>query len=238
MRLHAVLLSLVSLTGAAGCATKPPALPPGLPPTPASITRANPGGDAADPEEAALARLAAESWGFRRDRFNTLRIPLTDWKHWQRVRLWNHPTRTAFRYGDDHYAVIGVWYTPIEGDNDPDTCIAKFLSENTPVAEAYGARVGKVKVVHTEQDVDGEMRPMTIRVIDGSVESLFESNDYVGALAAYQSWPGTCLLHGFAVVATEHHELAVKIRDRWVAEGAVRLLWEKRITEAPPTLAR
>jgi len=237
MRPLAALLGLTALLGAVGCASQP-TQPPGMPPSPKSVTRENPGGDAADPEAAALVRLAAEPWGFRRDRFNSLHVPLADWKNWQRVRLWNHPTRAAYRYGDDHYAVIAIWYTPIEGDNDPDACLNKFLAEASPVAEAYGVRVGDVKIVHTEQEVQGEERPMTLRIMDGAVESLFESNDYVGALAAYSSWPGTCLLEGFAVVSTNHRDLAVKVRDRWLAEGARKLNWEKRVTEAPPTTAR
>jgi hypothetical protein len=233
----ASLLGWMTLLGAVACASTVQTQPPGRPPTPTSVTRANPGGDADDPERAALERLAGEPWGYRRDRFNTLRVPLADGQHWQRIKLLGYPTRATYRFGDQHYAMIGIWYTPIEGDNDPDTCLDKLLAEALPVAEAYGVRVGETQLVRTEQRVENEERPLLIKLMEGSYESLFESNDYVGALAAYQSWPGTCLVEGFAVVATKHRALAIKVRDRWVAEGLPKLAWDKKIFEAPPTTA-
>src|SRR5262245_56181587 len=78
---------------------QPNGKPLDAPPTPRSVTRANPGGDAADPERAALERLMREPWGYRKDRWSTLRIPLADWKHWRRVKIFGHPTRATFRYG-------------------------------------------------------------------------------------------------------------------------------------------
>jgi hypothetical protein len=238
VRLLAGFLGLTTLLGAAACAPTVPTQPLGQPPTPKSVTKENPGGDAADPEFAALFRLANEPWGRRRDRWRTLDVPLTDWQHWQRVRLWGNPTRAAYRFGAEHYAVVAIWYVPIEGDNDPDTCLDKFLAEKTPIAEAYGARIGETRLLRAEQRVDGEPRPISIKVMDGSVEALVDSNEYVGALAAYQSWPETCLLQAFAVVSTRHRDLAVKVRDRWVAEGAPRLGWDKKLAEAPPTESR
>src|SRR4051794_6912321 len=89
--------------------------PPDLPPTPKSVTREHPGGDAADPEKAALERLVNESRGSRADRFATMKVPLFDWKNWQRVRLWVSPTRAAFQFGDDHYGFNAIWYTKAEG---------------------------------------------------------------------------------------------------------------------------
>lgn len=242
LRPLASLMGLTALLGAVGCASNavPPVKPPPpRPPTPKSVTLENPGGDADDPELAALQRLAAEPWGYKKDRYNTLIVPLIDWRHWQRVKLWGHPTRAAYRYGDEHYAVIGIWYTPTDGDNDPDTCLKKFLAEATPPAEAYGVRVGETKLIHTDQTIDGEERPVVIKVMDGSLESLFGSNEYVGGLAAFQSWPGTCLLEGLAVVSTKHRDVALKIRERWLKENGVKLLhWEKNIVDAPPTDAR
>jgi hypothetical protein len=79
---------------------------------------------------------------------------------------------------------------------------------------------------------------VVIDLLDGRVDSIIARDDYVGAIAAYQSFPGTCLLHGFAVIATRQRELATKLRDRWVAEGAVHLTWEKKVKDAPPTEAR
>ena len=239
VRLLAAHLGLMTLVAAAGCATQPVNVkPPGLPPTPKSVTMHNPGGDAADPELAALQRLDAQPWGNRRDKLETLRVPMTDWSHWRRVTIFGNPSRAAYQYGDDHLAVIGIAYTKIEGENDPDRCLQKFLEAATPPAEAYGVRVGASSMIHVDQKIDGERRPMVIKILDGAVESLLDANDYVAAIASYQSWPGTCLIEAFAVVATNHRDLAVKIRDRWVKEGAPALKWEKALTEAPLTTAR
>jgi hypothetical protein len=231
------LLLAISLA-ALGCGGAPPAQPPGQPPTPTSITRANPGGDADDPERAALERLLAEPWGNRRDRFNSLHVPLADWKKWRRVRIWNHPTRATYRYGDDHYAVATILYTPIDGPNDPDTCLADFWQKASPLADAYGVRLGESQIFRTTQDVDGETRPLVLKLLDGSLESVFSSDEYVGAVAVYQSWPDTCLVHAFAVKSGAHRDLALKVRERWISEGAPKLRWLPKITEAPETKAR
>jgi hypothetical protein len=234
------LLSLMTLVASTGCASAPPKAvqPAGKPPTPKSVTLHNPGGDAADPELAALERLATQPFGWKGDKFNTLRVPLIDWSHWQRVKIFGQPSRAAYQYGDEHFAVIALFYTPIEGENDPDRCLQQFLEKAGPPAEAYGVRIGESHVLHVDQKIEGERRPMAIKVLDGSVESLMDSNDYAGAVASFQSWPGTCLIEAFAVVATHHRELAMKVRDRWVAEGAPGIRWEKALTSAPPTSAR
>jgi len=239
LRRLAAGLSLMTLVASTGCAAPPKIVqPPGIPPTPKSVTLKNPGGDAADPELAALERLAKMPFGWKQDRFNTLRVPLIDWSHWARVKIFGQPSRAAYQYGDEHFAVIGLFYTPIEGENDPDRCLQKFLEKAGPPAEAYGVRLGETRLVHLDQKIDGERRPMVIKVIDGAVESLIDSNDYAGGVASFQSWPGTCLIEAFAVVATHHRALAMKIRDRWVADGAAGLRWEKALTAAPSTEAR
>ncbi|MGK4001670.1 hypothetical protein WMF31_03520 [Sorangium sp. So ce1036] len=229
---------LAWLTGLAACGSSPPPRPPGLPPTPASITRENPGGDAADPERAALERLLSEPWGRRRDRFNTLDVPLVDWKSWRRVRIWNHPTRATYRYGDAHHALVTVLYTDTSGPSDPDSCLDEFWAKHAPLADAYGVRLGEAQLIRTTQEIDGEVRPLVLKLLDGSLESVFASDAYAGAIAAYESWPGTCLVSAVAVKSSHHPELARRVRDRWVDEGAPRLRWTRRITEAPTTDAR
>jgi len=234
----AFLAAAPVLGACATTSTGAPTRPPDAPPTPASISPKQPGGDAADAEAAALLRLAKEDWGTKRDRWKTLRVPLADWKNWRRVRLWGQPTRATYRYGDDHYAVTSIWYQRTEGKDDPDACLAKFLDLTVPIAKSFDVKLGAPKVTRASQRIDGEDRPMLIEVVDGAVESLFSSDEYVGAVAAYQSWPGTCLVQGFAVVAGNHRDLAVKVRDRWVAEGAAKLAWEKGLKEAPEPKAR
>jgi hypothetical protein len=241
----------VALSGLAlGCSAPTlPRRPVGLPPTPQTVTVRNPGGDAADPEWAALERLAGEPWGSRRDRFNSLIIPLVDARHWQRVKLWGYPSRAAFRFGDDHHGVLAVWYRPTTEATDPESCLARFVAEARPAAELYGARILESHLVHTVQRAGlaglaglasgAPPRPqssqaMVVQVIDAEVAGFFGADkEWAGALAAYPSWPGTCLIQGFVVAATKHKALAGRIRDRWVTEGATALAWHPRLSEAP-----
>jgi len=239
MRRRLPALLVVISAAAAGCSGTPlPSRPPGQPPTPESVTRSNPGGDASDPEWAALDRLLKEPWGARQDRWRTLTVPLADWKKWRRVRIWSHPTRATFRYGDDHFAVATILYTETDSHDDPDSCLDEFWKKSLPIADAFGVRLGDTQLLRTTQDVDGELRPMLVKLVDGSVDSVFASDDYVGAVAAYQSWPATCLIHAFAVKAGTHRDLALKIRERWVSEGAAKLRWMAKVIEAPETKAR
>jgi hypothetical protein len=224
----------VALSGAAlGCSASAPPKPAWVPPSPVTVTVENPGGDASDPEWAALDRLAKEPWGTRRDRSDTLLIPLVDARHWQRVRLWGYPTRTAFRFGDDHYGVLALWYQPTAGPSDPESCLQQFIDEARPAAEAWGTRILATRRVHTLQRTGASFQPMVVQVVDAGVDGLFSTKEYKGALASYPSWPGTCLIQGFAVVAGNHADLATHVRDRWVTEGATHLSWHARLVEAP-----
>lgn len=239
LRLSSLLFTVVVL----GCgnatvpAETPPQAPPEKPPTPASVTKAKPGGDAADPESAALQRLLTEPIQIkRRDRWGTLHVPLADWKNWRRIRIWGHPTRAAFQYGDDHTAMILLRYSAIEGANDPEHCLADFVKSASPVAQGYGIRLGQSQLLKTSQQLLGQPpSPVLVRLQEGGVDSVIASDDYVAFLAAYQSWPGTCLVQAFAVVATDHPALATKVRDRWVTEAVAKLTWDKKLKEAPDT---
>src|SRR4051812_4145934 len=153
-RTAAPFLLLLPLLG--GCGTTAPTRPPGVSPTPVTVTKSNPGGDAADPELAALERLAAEPWGSRRDHWNTLKVPLLDWKNWRRVTFWGHPLRAAYRYGDEHYAITTVWYSAVEGPNDPDACLARFLEYAVPIARSFHVKLGEPLLTRGKQRIRGE----------------------------------------------------------------------------------
>lgn len=245
--MHRLRLLALAAVALCSCKSNPPPQaaqapppPPARPPTPASVTLDNPGGDAADPVKAALERLLTEPIeAKRRDKWGTLRVPLADWKNWRRIRIWGHPTRATFQYGEKYTALITVRYSPIEGPNDPEHCLANFMKFATPIAENYGVRLGESQLLKVPPPVKGQAPPILVRLQEGGVDSIVTSDDYVGFMAAHPSWPGTCLVQGFAVVATDHAELAAKVRDRWVAEGVAKLSWEKKIKEAPdPSLMR
>ncbi|APR83692.1 Hypothetical protein A7982_09041 [Minicystis rosea] len=245
LRLKAGSLALTVLGFVAGCGAAEPPPAPVTPataaakppqqarPTPASVTMANPGGDAADPELAALELLDHQGFSARRDREGTLSVQLAGAKYWRRVRLWGYPTRVAFRFGDEHYGVVAVWYEPAKGPDDPESCLKRFIAQGRPAAEMFGVRATEVRMVRTLQIGPTGSKPMVIDVIDAAVDGLTEPKEFAGALAAYESWPGTCLVQGFIVSAAKHHALAHRIRDRWVAEAAPKLGWTPRVTAAP-----
>jgi hypothetical protein len=224
------------LTGCGG--SQPTTRAPDTPPTPISVTKEHPGGDASNPEKAAIERLLREPWGFRRDRWGTLRIPLADWRHWRRVKIFGQPTRATFRYGDEHYALDTVWYQKTEGANDPEACLERFMAYAVPLAESYAVKIGESSLLRVTQQVRDETRPMVVKLIDGRIDAVVATDDYVGAIAVYQSWPGTCLVQGFAVLSTNHRDIALKVRDRWVAEAAPQLLWDAKVQAAPEPKAR
>jgi hypothetical protein len=207
-------------------------------PSPTAAAKAAPASQEADPERAVLEKLLNEPWGFRKDRWNTLRVPLADWQTWRRVRIWGHPTRATYKYGQGHEAIDTVLYTPSEGPSDLAGCMAKFNEYASTTAQAYGVRMSEPQLIKMNQQIDDETKPMLVELREGSIDSLLAVNDYVGALAVYSSYPGTCLVRGFAVVATNHRELAIKVRDRWVREAAPGLRWENKTKEAPATDAR
>ncbi len=68
----------------------------------------------------------------------------------------------------------------------------------------------------------------------GEITTFFRRSRYVGAVAAYQSWPGTCLIHAFAVKVGTDEPLATKVVDRWLDELAPRTRWSVRLRKAPP----
>ncbi len=234
-----VFVTLSLAFGSGGCAVaQPAAMPEGpleRPATPKSVTGAHPGGDASDPEQAALERLGAEHWGARRDRQGTIRIALADVRHWTRVRLWGEPTRAAFRFGDEHYGVTAVWYSPAKGASDPESCLQRFIDEAKPRGEAFGVHVDKRTRVHVAQETlqAGMTGPVPVEVVDASIDSIFDKDSFAGAIASYPSWPGTCLIQGFMVRAAKHPELAAKVRNRWVDEAAPRLAWDPKLESAP-----
>lgn len=241
------LFAALPLAFASGCGGSPAPAPPtthgapgapAKPPSDKSVTPANPGSDSADPEKAALEKLLNEPWGFRKDRWNTLRVPLADWKNWKRVRIWGHPTRATYKYGNDHRAIDTTLYTSSDGPSDLASCLAKFTEYASTTAQAYGVRMSEPQLIKMSQQVEEETKPMLVELREGTIDSLLAVDDYVGALAVYPSFPGTCLVRGFAVVATNHRDLALKVRERWMREAAPGMRWDKKVKEPPATESR
>jgi hypothetical protein len=77
----------------------------------------------------------------------------------------------------------------------------------------------------------GDMPAITT---SGEFTTLFNRDKYLGAMVAYDSWPGTCLVQGFAVKVGSDEALAQKVLDRWLDEMAPILRWHRDLREQPP----
>lgn len=220
-----------------------------------TVTKDDPGGDAPDPQGGALLRLLEEPLHTVTDKPKTLRVDLADGRHWRRVRVWGVPTRVAFRYGDDHYAIAALFYSEAEPGDTPDTCLQRFVSRARAMAKVFGLESGPLSrqegFHHPRQSVlepappPPDVRPgaepeqrrvdKPMPVIRAEAESsALDAGRWIAAAASYHLWPGRCLVQAFAVDADGHPELAAAVVDRWVKQGAGRLVWTPSLWEAPP----
>jgi hypothetical protein len=222
---------LLALLSTAGCATAAvPSPPEARHATPITVTKENPAGDAREPEDAALTRLLDAPTGTRFDRFHTLMASYPDVGNWRRVRIFGHPTRVTYRYGDDHFAIDAVEYKPAEGDDTPAGCLERFVEKARSEAQRYTVEIGPVE----RGEGRSQLEPMPWVRVSGAFTSLFKRDRYFGAVAAYRSWPGTCLVRAMAVRVGTDESLARKVVDRWVDDLAPDLRWVAHVRNAPP----
>jgi hypothetical protein len=231
----AVLLSL-GLTSAA-CGSKPtpangPATVAKAPPTettstvkqprepsPDSVTRDHPGGDAPDQHEAALRRLLLSPWGARNDKDDQVHAPTPDWEHWKRVRYYNVEHFTGFRYGKDHHA-IGIVFiqkmppgTPVKSE----LCLREFEAWGRPQIKGIDVKFGPF----SQKLSRWRDQTLVIQSVDGRVNWGFAAIEFSAAWAAYPAYPDACLVYAVALPWRGHADLARAVRDRWVTEGFV-----------------
>lgn len=212
------------------CGASQPA--PGIarvPPTPASITKAEPGGDAPDPQAAALTRLLQSPWGHRPDKDDQLALALPDPDNWKRVRFFGVEHFVGFRYGNDHHALAAVF---VQEAKDVATltsaeCLKRFEAWGRPRVEAFDVDFEPFAVEHSRF----RGRPRIAFTMDGSVLLGFSRPEFSAAWTAYTIYPGACLISAIAVPWRKHPELARKVRDRFVDEGFGLL--EPKTEQAP-----
>jgi len=216
-----LLISTASAAALLGC-SHTVRQPPGLPPTPKTITREDPGGDAFDPRRAALTRLAVEEWGWRNDKRDVVHFPLTDWKNWRRVRYWGVPTFVGFRYGDDHRAVAALWVRKVQEQDaaTAEQCMKRFEDWAMPLVEGYGGHVVRTSDSYVSWRGDGDL---LVRSVDAEIKSLFAHQTWYGAIGAAVGWPTVCVVYGYGFRAEDAEQEAARARDRYVKEGFQRL---------------
>jgi hypothetical protein len=231
LRPRLLLAWLVTAACAAAGCSGAPRQPPGVPPTPRSITREEPGGDAFDPHRAALDRLVKQPWGWRSDKRDALHFPLTDWKNWRRVRFFGVPTFVGFRYGDRHRAVAAMRVTPVR-DGDPPTpamCMQRAFEWGEPIADGSSTKLGAyVDRLTTWRSRDD----MLIRTMQADIKTLLARKRYYAVVGSMLPWPGVCATYGYAFEADDADDMALRARDRYAAEAFQQLA---RIAETPPS---
>jgi len=216
----ASLIVPIAALSAFGCTTTA-RQPPGAPPTPASITHDNPGGDASDPHEAALERQLNLRWGFQEDKDGQLRVPLVDWKNYDRVRYWVFDHFVGFKYGTDYHVLNAVVLLDVPDGTpmDPHGCMQRLEKWAFPQFKNFDVKVDETQY----SEVRWRDHDITVKSMDGYVDFGLERRRFSAAYAAYDAYSDACLGFGVAVPWRDQKELAQKVRDRWVHEGVALL---------------
>lgn len=205
-----------------GCGHGKDRKPPGTPPSPASVTRSEPGGDAHDPHVAALERLATGEWGWRNDKQDVFHFPLSDWPNWRRVRFWGLPAFVGFRYGDTHRAVSALWVRRLSAD-DPEelnVCLERMEAWGASIASAYQTTFTKRETTYASWKSKDDV---LVQTVDAEVRALFSRRSYRAVLGVSFAWPRVCVLYGYAFRVEGDEALVEAVRDRYVREAFSRL---------------
>ena len=199
------------------CGGSVPRQPPGEPPTPASISTEEPGGDAYEPHRAALLRQLSEPWGLRDDKDGQLHVPTPDWANWKRVRFNLVKHFTGFRYGNEHHvmALAFLLDVPPESTQTSETCMNRFEAWARPQLADYTVSFGEFKSTLKKW----RAKPLQVSYVDGYVDVGLKRHQFSVAWAAYAAYPDACLIYAVAVPWFDQGELARRVRDRWVREG-------------------
>ena len=142
---RAALVALVA--GCSASAQTPPSAPM-RPPSPTSVTRREPGGDAPDPQRAALERLLKEPWGARGDKDEQLLAPIPDWENWKRLRYWGFDNLVGFRYGNE-YRAMTVAHVQVMPEGMPvksETCMRAFEDWARPQIKGFDVKLEPFRV--------------------------------------------------------------------------------------------
>lgn len=211
------------------CGSSVQTQPVGAPPTQKSITLEHPGGDAADPQEAALRRQLEMPWGWATDKDDQLRVPMVDPGNMKRVRYWVVDHFTGFRYGSDFYVVNIVFVQDFPKDEEMDsrTCVQRAEKWGHPQIQSFEVKMKGLTQITTKW----RNKPVVVKSVDGYVDIGFERRHFSAAYAGYPAYPDACLVFAMAVPWDKHEDLARQVRDRWVREAVPRIA---PLTETKP----
>jgi hypothetical protein len=203
--------------------------PAGAPPTPASITKAHPGGDAEDEHEAALKRQLTEPWRFGEDKDHQLRIPLVDAPNYKRVRYSLVDHFVGFKYGQDFHTanVVFMMDVPKGEPIDAKACLLRAENWGFPLLKSFAVTMGEMHV----KEGTWHDKNIYVKTVDGYFDMGLQRRKFSAAYAAYPAYPDACMVFGFAVPWRDHDQLAKQVRDRWVAEGVSQI---EPLTETRP----
>lgn len=212
-RFHLIEAAALVLLSSA-CSPQVTRQAPGVAPTPQTITKDAPGGDAHDPRRAALSRLTGAQWGWRPDKDRQARFPLPDYSKWTRVRFALIEHFTGFRYGKEGHALTVAFLVPLEKDDErtSEKCIERFEEQSLPTIERFG---GQLSGRDTTQ-ITWRKVPVVVRSATGKVDFLFQHYEAALSYAAYPAYADSCLVYAIAVRAEEHPADAHRLRDRWL----------------------
>ncbi len=216
-----------------GCASSQPpaqtaAPAPVAPPTPATVTRAQPGGDASDAHAAALQRLLQEPWGPRGDKDQQVLVPLPDANNWKRVRYWGVEHFLGFRYGAEHHALAVVFVQEVpEAAPSSQDCLRRFEAWGRPQIQVFDVDFDPFHPHHERF----KGKSLISLSVDGKLSMGFSRPEFSAAWAAYSLYPNTCLISAIAVPWRKSAALAGQVRDRFVSEGFTQF---QPLTETRP----
>lgn len=178
---------------------------------------AEPGGDAADAQQAALLRQLEEPWGARTDKDNQVLVPMPDWRHWKRVRYFGVEHFAGFRYGKEHHvlAIAFVQDLPAGTPVTSEACMRHFEDWGRPQVKVFDVKFEPFGVRFTRW----HDKTVHIHHVDGEFSSGFSTTQFSAAWAAFPAYESACLIYAVAVPWRRHPELARRVRDRWVEEG-------------------
>lgn len=198
-------------------------------PTPESVNLAKPGGDAPDPDAAALVRLLEEPLGAMRDKDNQVVLNYPDSRHWKRVRFRTFDHLVGFRYGDKFDATVVVLANDTRAGRTPDSraCIRHVETMARPRLRALSVTIGPI----TETEVQWREQRILVHSVDGAFPWGFQRIEFSAAWAAYPAYDKACLIHGIGIKHEKRGDLARLVRDRWIREIVPQV--EARTTTKP-----